>query len=243
MELTKTADTTTSISPFGALIAMFYEPGKTFALLEQRRHAWLPVILTMVCSSMLMVWYFSVVDLAWLTDQMNASITDAAAREQAGNMMTKGVMQGFALFGTLVGVPLVTAVMAVYFMIVAKSISNDFTFGTGFALAAWSFVPGLLALPLGAIQILLSSNGQIGMSELNPLSVNQLFFQYGAGNSLSGPLDMLSLTSIWGIALMVIGFQAWARVSRATALKVVLIPYVTIIVGWLAIALAMGKAA
>ncbi len=242
MDITKAAaNTTTESSPFSALISMFYEPSKAFAMLTPRRHAWLPLVMYLLTSSVLMLWYFNVVDIAWLVDQMNASIKDVAAREAAAKMMTKGMLQGFALGGTLVMIPLITVIVGVYLMLVAKSMNKEFTFGSGFALAAWSSVPNLLILPLGAMTILMSSNSQLSSSELNPLSINQLFFQYGMGNPMAGPLDMLSLFFFWGLALMVIGFQTWANVSRTTALKVVLIPYATVIGLWLAF--AMSKAA
>lgn len=238
MELTKTADTTSGNSPFNALIAMFYEPSKAFATLEPRRHAWLPLLLVIISTCVLMLWYFNMVDIPWMVEQMNAAIPDAAAREQAGKMMSKGLLQGISLAGTVIGVPLFTALVGVYFMVIGKAISKEFTFGTGFALASWSWVPSLLTFPLGALQILLASNSQLSSSQLNPLSVNQIFFHYGMAHPLAGPLDMLNLTSIWGLALMVIGFQVWAKVARTTALKVVLIPYVTILGLWFAYALS-----
>ena len=238
MELTQTADTPSNNSPFNALTAMFYEPTNAFGMLEPRRHAWLPLFLLMASTCVLMVWYFSMVDITWLAQQMNAAIPDPAAREQAEKMLTKGILLGGSLGGTVIGLPLVTAVVGVYFMLIAKAMSKDFTFGSGFALAAWSSVPGLLGLPLGAIQILLTSNNQLSLSQLNPLSVNQIFFQYGMAHPMASLLDTISLTLIWGIVLMVIGFQVWAKVSRATALKVVLIPYATIFGLWFAFALS-----
>lgn len=243
MDTTKTADTSSGTSPFGALIAMFYEPTKAFNMLTPRRHGWLPLVLSMIFSTILLVWYFNMVDFAWLSEQMNASIKDAAEREQVAKMMTKGMMQGFAVGGSLVGIPMVTMLIGVYFMIVAKSMTKEFGFNEGFSLAAWSLVPGLLVLPLGAIQIMLSSNAQLSASDLNPLSLNSLIFHYPMSNSLASPLDMVNVTSLWGVFLMIIGFQVWAKVSRATAMKVVLIPYITCVGGWIAIAMAMSKAA
>jgi hypothetical protein len=158
--------------------------------------------------------------------------------------MTKGMMQTGTLVGSLIMLPLMTTIVGVYFMLCAKFMSKEFSFGTGFALSAWSGVANLLLLPLGAIQILMSSNHQLTISELNPLSLNQLFFHYGIENKLGGPLDMISLTSILGMVLMVIGFQTWAKVSRATAVKVVLIPHVVILGGWVGYAMmTMSKAA
>lgn len=242
MEMTKTADTTPGNSALGALFAMFYEPSKAFAMLTPKRHAWLPLVLVMVSTCALMMWYFSVVDFTWMLDQMNAGIKDPAAREKAASFMTKGMMQTMTLVSTLIMVPLFTAIYGVYFMLVAKSMGKEFSFGTGFALSAWSGVANLLLLPLGAVQILMSSNHQLSMSELNPLSLNQLFFHYGMDNKLASPLDMLSLTTILSMVLMVIGFQAWAKASRTSAIMVVVIPYLVIFGGWLGIAMAMSKA-
>ncbi len=243
MEMTKTADTSNGNSPFGALISMFYEPTKAFGMLTPRRHGWLPLVLAMISSTILLTWYFNVVDFAWLVEQMSAAEKNAAAREQIAQFMTKGMVQGMAIGGSLIGIPVITMLIGVYFMIVAKSMTKEFGFSEGFSLAAWSLLPGLLVLPLGATQIMLSSNAQFSSSELNPLSLNSLVFQYPMTHSLAAPLDMINLTSLWGVFLMIVGFQVWAKVSRATAMKVVLIPYITVVGGWLALAMAMSKAA
>ena len=230
MELSKT----TSISPLGALATMFYEPAKAFAMLEPRRYGWLPLVLLMASSIILLMWYFNVVDISWLVEQ--------DIREQANQVMSKGMLQGTTLGGMLIMLPLVTAIVGLYFMLVAKFMSKEFNFGKGFALSAWSSVPGLLLFPLGAIQILMSSNNQLRLSELNPLSVNQLFFHYEMSNPLAGPLDLIDVTIVWSIVLMVIGFQAWAKVSRTKALLVVLIPYLVVFCAWFSFAMAANKA-
>jgi hypothetical protein len=238
MELTKTTATSTGNTPFGALAAMLYEPSKAFAMLEPRRYAWLPLLLVIASSCFLTLWYFNVVDFAWFSEQMNAANKDVAAREQASKFMTKGLILGMSILGTVIGFPLITALVGLYFMVIAKAMSKEFTFGSGFALVAWSSLPNLLILALGAIQMLLASSNQFSASALNALSINQLFFEYPMAHPLTGPLDMLSVTTFWSIALLVIGFQVWAKVSRATALKVVLIPYATVFGLWLAFALS-----
>ena len=237
MELTKNSDTG-SASPFSALITMFYEPTKTYAAIEQRRAAWLPLLLLMLTSAALMVWYFNIVDFAWLMDQMFASIKEAAAREKASAMMTRQAMQISGLAGALAGLPIVFSLIGVYLMFVGKMYSKEFTFGKGFALAAWSSVPALLALPLGAMQIMLASSGQMGFSDLNPLSLNTLFFHYPMSHPVAALLDSISVISIWSAVLMVIGFQVWAKVTRTAAVKVVAIPYAVIYGAWLAFALS-----
>jgi hypothetical protein len=239
MELTKSADAA-SPSPFNALLSMFYEPGRAFQMLTPRRIGWLPLLLIVACSLAVMVWYFSAVDFAWLQEQMLESIP-ATERDAAKQMMTKGVMLGGTIFGVLVATPVIMAVTGVYFMLVSKAMSKSFSFYDGFSLSTWSSVPTMLALPLGAIAILMSSNGQLTFSELNPLSLNQLVFHRELGHPMAGLLDSISLPMFWSIFLMIIGYESWAKVSRSTAVKVVLVPYVTIYGLWFAF--AMSKAA
>jgi hypothetical protein len=133
------------------------------------------------------------------------------------------------------------AVTGVYLMLISKAMSKPFTFWDGFSISAWSSLPAILSLPLGAIQILMASNAQLTMSELNPLSLNQLFFHLEMGRPMASLYDSISLPMVWSIVLMVIGYQVWAKVARSTALKVVLIPYATIYGLWFAY--AMSKAA
>lgn len=236
MEIIKTAPAAGK-SPFDAVISIFHQPTRTFADLEPRKAAWLPVLLIILTSVALYTWYFSAVDFAWLKDDMFADIKDAAEREQMTTMMTRQMMQVTTLGGMLVVVPLTMAIMGLYFMIAGKMLGKEFSFGSGFALSAWSSITMLLAFPLGAIQILLASNGQLTMSGLNPLSLNQLVFQYGTTHPMASFMDSISVLMVWSIILMVIGFEVWAKVARATAIKVVMLPMVTIYGIWLAYAL------
>lgn len=231
-----------STSPFSALVTMFYDPSRAFGMLEQRRAAWLPLVLVTLCTCALYLWYFSVVDFAWLSEQMLATIADAEKRAQAENVVSKGMMKGTTMATVIVTLPLFAALAGLYFAIVGKVRNDNFEFGKGFALSLWSSVPGVLLLVLGGMQILLNAGGQFDPSHLNPVSLNQLLFHVNMQNPWAGFLDSISVLSIWSIVLNVIGYQVWAKVSRSTALKVVLAPYVVVYVGWALINL-MSKAA
>lgn len=241
MELAKTTDTPGNASPVSALFAMFYEPGRAFAMLDPKRHLWIPLVLLILSSAALMTWYFSVVDFPWFLDQMLSTIKDVAQRDAAKGMMNKSFLQISSTFGAVVMYPFMFAVAGLYFLIAGKAINKEINFETGLALSAWASVPALLVFPMGIIAITMASNGQVSFSELNPLSLNQLFFQYDMSNPMTGLLDSISLLSIWSAVLTVIGFQVWTKATRATAVKVVLIPYIVIYGIWFAF--AMSKAA
>ena len=241
MELTKTADHSNT-SPFAALTTMFFDPMKAFAMLEQRRAVWLPLLLTMALSAALISYYYSVVDFEWVKERMLASITDPAQREQSMAMMSKTMMMSGSLASAVLGVPILSAIMGLYFMISGKMISKEFSFGQGFALAAWSSIPMLITSVLGMIQVMLSTTGQLEFTDLNPVTLNQLFFHLEMGKPWAALLETVSLATIWQIALLIVGFQVWAKVSRATALKVTLMPYLVIYGIWIAYSMMSSAA-
>lgn len=232
MELTSNAPIA-SPSPAGAFATMFYEPTATFQRLEAKPRGWFPMVVLMVSTAALTLWYFSMVDFAWLLDQMLA-IMKPEEREQAAKFMSRNMMQISSLVSSLLMLPLFFALLGVYLMIVSKALSHGMSFGKGFALAAWSSVPAILLFPLGAMQILMASSGQLSFSELNPVSLNQLLFHYDMVHPLSTLMDTLNLTTFWNIFLLVVGFKVWAKVKTSTAILVVVIPYVLIYSAWFA---------
>jgi hypothetical protein len=240
MEMTKTAPTP-STSLMTALTAMFYEPTRAFSMLEARPRAWFPLLVTILASCALMLYYSSVVDFPWMMEQMMSAVKGVSAEDMQKHAMSKGMFTGMSIASVIVVSPLFVALTGAYLMLMAKLLTKDFSFGKGFALSAWSSVPNLLAVLAGMVMLMLSSNGRVTAQQLNPLSLNQLFFQYAPGHPMATLLDSLSVPVFWSMALSVIGFQVWAKVSRATAMKVVLIPYLTIFGLWFVY--AMSKAA
>lgn len=224
-------------SAFGTLVQMFTEPSRAFETIKTKSMVWLPLILLILSSVVLFMYYFQVVDFAWMLDRTLAANPDAAAREAAAKMMTKDTFLYSAVGGSVIAMPIVLSIMALYFLIIAKVKKLEFGFTKWFTFVTWSAVPGLIALPLGIMQIMLASNGQLGMEQLNPTSLNQLFFHFAPGHAWQGLLDSIQLPMLWSIYLMVIGYQVWAKSTRASALVVVIAPYAVIYGIWAAVKL------
>lgn len=223
-----------STSALRTLVMMFSEPGRAFADLERRCSAWLPLLLIVVCTSVLWLWYYQAVDFSWLLDKMTATVADPGAREKAKQFMSKNALMYGSLGGTVVAIPVMFALTALYFLIVAKIMKLEIGFGKWFGFVAWASVPALLSLPLGAMQILLAHNGQLAPGQINPVSLNSLLFHIEMGQRWASLLDSLSLIHFWSWALMVFGFQYWSKSSRATSIFVVLLPYILIYGIWFA---------
>jgi hypothetical protein len=227
-------------SPFSAVISIFYEPTATFNRLASRRAGWVPALLLALSMFTLTYWYFGhFVDFAWLQADMLASVTDPAMREkQAQADVPKAVMTYGSAFGAGVGMLVSFAIVSLYLLIVGKVRNIEFGFRKGFALAAWSSLPIVLMLPVGALQMALASSNQIPYESLFPLSLNQLLFHYERAHPMAALLEGLSVLFAWNLVLLVIGYQAWAGVKRATAAKTILIPYAVVYGIWFAYALS-----
>lgn len=242
MELAEKSSAT-SVTPFNAIVRMFYEPSAVFAQLDTRRSTWLPLLLIMLSGITIATWYYQFVDYAWLQEQFLSVIQDPALREKqrASGGMSAGTLTGITVVGVIIAYLVAFALTALYLLIVSKVRNASFSFGQGFSLAVWSSVPMLILFPLGAMQMLLASSNQVAFESLNPLTLNQLVFHYDRLHPMAGFLEGVSLLMFWNIFLLVIGYQSWAKTSRATAVKVVVAPYVVIYGLWLAY--AMSKAA
>ncbi|PRC94469.1 YIP1 family protein [Solimicrobium silvestre] len=229
-------------SAFSTLVSMFTEPSRAFAALEKRSMVLLPLLLATLGSALLLLWYYQSVDFAWLQEKLLAGKDmEPAQLEAAKKFMGKSTLIGMSLASTFIGIPVFYALIAVYFLIVAKVSNLTIGFGQWFAFATWSAVPSLLSIPLGVIQILLTQQGQLAPNQLNPLSLNQLFFHIDMNLPWAGLLDNITVTSIWVMVLMVIGFQTWSKKSRATSIAVVVTPCL-IIYGVMAVINLMHKA-
>lgn len=217
-------------SAMTTLLGMFVEPTKAFAAIKEKSMVWLPLALTLIGTAVLLMWYYQQVDIAWLQDKLLAGKDmEPAQRETAMKMMGRGTMQGIGLAGALLGIPILYALMAVYFTLVGKFADMQVTFGKWFAMVVWAGVPGLIAILLGFMQILLADHGQLAPNQLNPLSVNQIFFHLDMGARWAGVLDGINVTTLWSVVLMGIGVQTWGNKSRITGILIAAVPTIIIL--------------
>lgn len=232
------------MSPLNTLVAIFLEPAKAMAAVRERSMVLLPLLLLILGNIALMTWYYGMVDFPWLQDQMISAMGNVPAEqaEAARGFMQRGTMMAGAVIGIGLMVPLMLVISAVYYLLVAKVMGSELGFGKWFAFNTWVTVPTLLLIPVGVVQILTHTNGQLAPEALNPLTLNTLLFQLPAGNAWAGLLNSINLTMIWSIVVAVIGFRVWMKKSTLTSIIVVLAPYVVIYGIWAAFA-AMRAAA
>jgi hypothetical protein len=221
-----------ALLPFRILIQMFYCPGLAFAALKRSPHSWLPLLSVAAGIAAIQFWYFQTVDAAWLLQH------DLAARPRsvhAGTQADAGISEAGLMWTVLVisilSVPAVCAVHALYLTIASKVSGLPQKFSEWFVFAAWTSVPNLLLLPLMAFQII-SSRGQIALEELSLASLNALLFHLPYTHPWAGLAAHIDLALIWSVVLSATGLKIWTGRGTAACLILAIFPVVFVASVW-----------
>jgi len=228
---------------FRALALMFVDPQRGFSQVSVAplRLVILPGMLLLVGTSMLFVYYYQAVNISWLQDILSQG-TDPDHRDIVKHALTRNMLQASSVVGFLVTAPIVDAILALYFLLVSKTIGVPTGYARWFAFTVWSSAPALLLIPLGAAAILLSDNGQLAPSDLNLTTLNLLLFHLRAGSPWKTYLDSISMLSIWSMALTVIGFRVWTGQPLGRSILWSVGPYLLLYGVWAAVIIASGAA-
>ena len=218
---------------FAQLTQVFYEPSAAFAALKERPRAWLPLLLLYVSSIGILVWYFQTVDWDWMVSNTFPPDMPAEQREAAGKTMTRGVMMGMGVAGIVVGTLFIYCLLGLYYWLAGKLASMDLSFKSGFSLAAWASLPGLIGVPLMALQII-TSKGQLALEQADMLSLNFLLVHAAPHTPWVGIASALKVTDIWVVLLAAIGLRTWTGKSTTTCAIIAALPYVVIYGCWTA---------
>ncbi|GIX37329.1 MAG: hypothetical protein KatS3mg127_0568 [Silanimonas sp.] len=222
------------------LVDIFLEPSKAFEAEKGNPTFLLPMAIMIALSAAMILAYYLRVDPAWFQDfsvtMMGQEMTPAEIA-QAKQFMPGAKMQGYIGAGaTLVFVPIMYAVFALYYFLVGKVAGADLSYKHALALVAWSSMPSALGALVGLIGALMMAPQTplhaISLTRIDPLLV-QLPFDHDLSTLAKG-FDLLGL---WAIALGAIGWKTFTRSGWGSAVIVAALPSVLIYGIWLLIAL------
>lgn len=215
------------------LFQLFYEPKAAFTALKEKPASWLVLAITILGSLAIFYWYFSTVDFAWMLDHMLSAQPDIKpeAREAMAKFMTRDTMMYSTLAGAAIVTPIIFALFALYYFIASKVLGSTISYGKWFHFAVWVSAPALLGLPLMALQVA-TGNGQIGMEDLNMLSMNYLFAHVPVTSPWANLLNNISLPYFWTAFLSFVGLRVWTERSKLACAIAAALPYVFLYGGW-----------
>ena len=218
---------------------LFIDPSRAFLQLRDvstKTSFWL-LVATVLAASILIAFYYQRVDIDWLVAQMTQSM-EASQRDGAARMLTRGTLTVSGMIGVALMVPLINAAIALYLFLVAKIKGIDLPFGRWFAIVVWSSAPALLILPIGIASIVMASDGHLRPEAMSPVSLNQLLFHLGTDNPWKSLLDNITLISIWSVMLCAIGIRSWTDMRLRSALVFSAFPYLLVYGTWAGIIMA-----
>jgi len=224
---------------------IFTSPNQAFAAIKERAPLLLPVLLLILSFSTVNVLYVSRVDMGWLIDQQlqTAGTTQLTAeqREQAVNAATrlpKAVYGVAGAVGTTLAVFLFLLIGALYYTGVSFATGDGVRLKQWFALSCWCTLPSMLGAVAQIVNLLVNDPRFMPSDAINPLSFgNVLSIDRTGVTILQRVLLNIDFTALWGIALSVLGYQAFTKSSIVKSAAVVLGPPVAIVLIWTLLAL------
>jgi len=209
--------------------ALATAPTSAFTELRERPRFWFPMLAVMLATAALMVWYYGVVDIDWLKEQLfanNADFQKLPAEQRAGamNFVGRNTLMISGVVGAIMAFPFLYLVTALYFLLASKITKMSFGLKHWFSFVCWVSLPGLLSIVAAVVTLLLRDNDQIGPGVLQPLSLNQLVFHRPVGVPGQAYLDAVNIPALLSALLTVIGVHTWSQRSWGFSAIVGLLP-------------------
>lgn len=220
---------------FETSVNIFTSPTDAFRSLEKTPKKLFPLLLIVILNAAVTSWYFSIVDYEWFVDDVLSTQTiNEEDRADAREGMIAMSINSFAMIGVIggsLGIIVINLIQAAYLSLVAALRGDEYKFRHWFSLVCWAGLPILLTIAGSAVTILLSPNGQLSATSLNPLTLHNLGVS-SSNASVQSLFQSLSLSSFWSLGLVVFGYQQWTKASWLRSLVTVLSPYLCIIGVW-----------
>lgn len=218
------------------LMSFLFEPRSAVRSLQERPTFLFPLLLITLGATASLVWYFSVVDYAWLLDHTllqdpeHGNLTEAQQAEVA-SMMTRDMLMWSSLTAVLLGIPLMRLLEGVYYFLAGRAIGIAQSFKHWLALSCWSGLPTLLALAASGVFLVLHPNGQVTQEQLSVLSLNELL-SVPVENPWYSLLSSVTVLHPWMLWLSAVGVQAWSGRSMLFSFGFALLPWLVVYGVW-----------
>jgi hypothetical protein len=221
---------------------IFVDPKKALQdILPHGRWAWYPLIIAIVISIAFTVWYFSTVDMGWLTNQTLASMSGKYSGDQLDAVrqgFTRGRFLTIGIIASSLVLVVILLVQALYLFFVAKIAGYEpQSYGKWLSFSIWTSFPNVLATVAAAVAYLFAS-AQTSYYAVDVTSLNTLLFHLPLSHPMAGVAASVHLTTFWTLALMIVGLALWAKKSLGKSALIVLAPWVVIYALWIILKLA-----
>jgi hypothetical protein len=229
-----------------ALLEIFYQPGKVFESLPERRWVWvLPLILNMMLIA-LQTWalphYMGRENLARQRIEMFARNMSPEQMQTAMASATRPAQIYIEQVSAAVSVALLMLIIAGALMAFGMMTSRAPKFGTMFSMVTLAYFPYLLIAVAMSVMVLMISPDPASLDWRNLLATNVGAFMNKNETSkglysLMGSIDILSFAEI---GLLALGFSKVTRAKFGFGLAAVLVLWVFYVLGKMGLSIVFG---
>jgi hypothetical protein len=196
-------------------LAWVTDPKAAAREIEQRPSYWFPLLVVSLVTALAAYIFYSWVDFDWFIDTTLRSsargrqLTDAQLA-QAAQFMSRGVLKWSSVIGSLVVVPIVMLLGALYYLLAGKVTGISRSFRQWFSLNCWTSLPQVLATLPGVLVLLTTTSRQADPGIMSPLSLNELFFHLPMSAPAYRLLSSINLLQIASLFLAVLAVRLWS---------------------------------
>ncbi len=231
----ETASPSQPASSLATTIDIFASPSEAFRTIQKQPRILFPLFLVLIPTFLIYLWYFQMVDFDWFIDDTVARFSGMSAEQQeAMRNAYEAQSQTFTtvttVLGAVVGTLFFYLVHAGYLTLVSAMTGDGYRFRYWFSLLSWTNLPFLFILLVMAVNLLMSPNGQISLYDANSLSLASLGMEASSAG-MQAMLDSLNLAMFWALALLVMAYRQWLKISWMRASLIALAPYILVFGG------------
>lgn len=212
---------------------IFVNPSEAFKHLKNSPSYAYPVFLLFLAKALAFLVYFYLVDLNWMADQIIQEYSNQIPAEQQGQLVDslmnvgKGPLAIASIIGALFNIMLGCAFLAGYLLLattVVGASAEKVTFRQYFSVVSWSAFVLIVSTASTIANALITSAGQIGIEQVNPLALNNMFPQLAESKLFFNFILKIDITILWVFGLVVIGYKTLTSSSIEKSCLVVFFP-------------------
>jgi hypothetical protein len=226
------------------IVNLVIDPKSLFVSMSDSPRFWFPLLLLVGVTLAGVLYYYSAVDYAWLSENMmksqNTTGTVSAQSTDVPVGISKDVMLWISITVIAIGIPLMRLAESTYYYLAGKMVGSIISFIHWLSLICWSSLPIALVVIVSAVMLLLHPSGQITQESLNVLSLNELFFNVPQQSGWYSLLCTLTVMHPWVWFLTAVGIREWTARSMVYSIVFSLAPWAVFYGGWALIVLSFS---
>jgi hypothetical protein len=221
------------------LLNTFTSPNQTFSDLRTAPSYLFPIFLVFLAKAIAFLVYFYFVDFNWMTDQIIQQYADMIPKENRSQLIDslmnvgKGPFAIVNIVSALFNLVLGCLVFAGYLLLATTLVggaSEKITFRQYFSVASWSAAVFVISSAGAVANTLMHTNGQLGLEQLNPLTLENFFPSLSNSGMLFSFVLRADLALLWFFTLVAIGYKRLTSSSVEKACFVAYFPLMLVLV-------------